>query len=234
MQRKTTLELMDQPSTDPVLVAESLADLAWMNRWLGPTATIGNQMGRLLGHSRPKRLRVLDVAAGGADMLAALDRWCGRRGIEFEGVALDFGRETVRVATAMLSGNGQAERIRIVCGDARALPFGDRRFDVAICSTFLHHLEGDDAAVAVREMARVSDLGIVVSDLRRGHFGQLGAWMLANTVWRRHLYTRHDSIASMRAAYTAREARELAKRAGLAVSVETQRWFRWAMRWKRS
>ncbi len=104
---------------------------------------------------------------------------------------------------------------------------------MAISSTFLHHLGADDAAIALREMARVSVLGIVVSDLRRGVLGYLAARVLAHTLWRRHRYSRHDGPASVRAAYTLAEARELAERAGLSPVVEAQPGFRWALRWRR-
>jgi hypothetical protein len=97
----------------------------------------------------------------------------------------------------------------------------------------LHHLEPEQAIQTLREMARVSAVGFVVSDLRREPLGYLASLGLAFTVWSRHSYTRHDAPASMRAAFTLREARELAARAGLEVVVEPQPMFRWAMRWKR-
>ena len=233
MRRTITPELVDQPSPDPALLAESLADLAWLNRYLGGTATMIHQLNRLLGGLVPRRLRVLDVGAGGADMLVALREWCQRRGIVLEAVALDFGRETTQQAAKNIESVG-CEVLRVTCGDARAVPFSDRAFDVAISSTFLHHVEEDDAVMTLKEMVRVSDLGIIVSDLRRELWGYVAAWALANTVWRRHHYTRHDAIASMRAAFSLEEAIALAQRAGLAAVVEPQLWFRWALRWRRA
>lgn len=225
---------MDQPSPDPALLAESLRDLAWLNRYLGGTATIVHQLGRLLDGRSGGELKVLDVGAGGADILMALARWCDGRRLGLRAVALDYGQETVRIAAAQLAGFDLDGAITVVRGDARVLPFRDRAFDVAICSTFIHHLEPDDAVAALGEMARVSALGCVVSDLRRSWPGYVAAWTLARTVWRRHRYARHDGPASMRAAYTLREARALAERAGLKPSASAQPGFRWALRWERS
>jgi len=233
MQRTITPELVDQPSPDPALLAESLADLAWLNRYLGGTATVIHQLNRLLGGVFPRRLRVLDVGAGGADMLVALREWCQRRGFVLEAVALDLGRETTLQAAKNIESAG-CEVLRVACGDARALSFSDRAFDVAISSTFLHHVDEGDAVVTLTEMARVSDLGIIVSDLRRELWGYVAAWTLANTVWRRHRYTRHDATASMHGAFSLEEASALAQRAGLAAVVEPQLWFRWALRWRRA
>jgi SAM-dependent methyltransferase len=233
MRRIVTAELMDQASPDPALLGESLNDLAWMNRYLGVTAGIVRQLGRLLDGRAPEMLRVLDVGAGGGDILAALaGRW-ERRGLAFEGVGLDLGVVASRIAVERLGARNGDKGIGMVCGDARALPFPDRSFDVAVSSTLLHHLEPRDGVLVLREMARVSALGMIVTDLRRGAAGYLAAWTLANTLWRRHRYPRHDAPTSARAAYTMAEARELAERAGLAAEIEPQRWFRWALRWRR-
>lgn len=233
MKRILVPELMDQPSADPALLEESLNDLAWMNRYLGVTAGIVHQVGRLLNGQLPDRVSVVDVGAGGGDVIAALGHWCRRRGIRFEGAAVDNGRTTVRLAAARLAESADGERIGVVCGDAQALPFGDRRFDIAIGCTFLHHFEADGAVEALMEMARVSARGLVVTDLRRSAAAYLGASALASTVWRRHRYPRHDAPASVRAAYTLGEARALARRAGLEAVVEPQPLFRWALRWRR-
>jgi SAM-dependent methyltransferase len=230
MKRKITPELVDQPWPEPERLAESLADLAWFNRYFGGTATILQQLRKLIGD---EALRVLDVGAGGADILMAVRRWCEARSIAFEGLALELRRETVRTAVRGLAVSGNDTGIEVLRGDARALPVGDGQIDVTFCSTFLHHLSRDDALVALREMARVSVVGIIASDLRRGRLGYLAAWALANSVWRGHRYTHHDATVSMRGAYTLAEARSLAEGAGLEAAVEPQLWFRWALRWRR-
>ncbi len=232
MKRILTPERLDGRRPDPLLLRQSLADLAWMNRYLGVAGGMTQQLGRMVG-GKVHRLRILDVGAGGGDILVALARWCRRRAIEFQGVAVDRGRETSRLARATTGETGESHRIRVVCGDALRLPFADRSYDVTVCSTFLHHLEPDQVIQTLGEMARVSAVGFVVSDLRRGPLGYLASLGLAFTVWARHSYTRHDGPASMRAAFTLQEARELADRAGLEVVVELLPLFRWAMRWKR-
>lgn len=233
MHRALAPERVDRPAADPELLSESLSDLAWMNRYLGVAAGIVRQLHRLIGDQRARRLSVLDVGAGGGDILAAVERWCGRRGIGCDGWALDSGRATASIAATRLAEWVEGGRVQVVRADARSLPFGDRSVDVSISSTFLHHMEEDDAARVLREMARVSRIGIVVTDLRRGRAGYLAAWTLANTVWRGHDYTHHDAPASMRAAFTIAEVRELAERAGLAARIGPQLWFRWALRWSR-
>ena len=234
MARLTIPELMDLRSPDRSLLTQALDDLAWLNRYLGGTAGVLHPLSQLLAGYEGSELRVLDVGAGGGDMLMAVGRWCERHGRAYWSVALDFGAETTRIAAANLKEWGVGERIRALRGDARQLPFSDGAFEVAYSNTFLHHLDPEDAVLALREMARVSSWGVIVSDLRRGIGGYLAAWILARTVWRRHPYTCHDGPASMRAAYTLGEVRSLAERAGLEAEVKPQPAFRWALSWERA
>lgn len=231
--RRRAAELMDQRSPDPARLEESLSDLAWLNRRLGGTSAVVGQAGHLLrGYGRGE-LSVLDVGAGGGDILVALGEWCASRRLSMRAVGLDRAIETIRIGRRRLGGTGWRERVGWVVGDARDLPFPERAFDIAISSTTLHHLDPTDAVRALEEMARVSDWGLVVSDLRRSLLGYASAWLLAKTLWRRHEYTRHDGPASMRAAYTATEARELGAAAGLAADVVARPPFRWVLRWRR-
>ncbi|MEE9245053.1 MAG: methyltransferase domain-containing protein [Gemmatimonadota bacterium] len=239
---------MDQPSPEPDLLAQSLTDLAWVNRFLGGTASLIHQLRQLLVGYQETHLRVLDVGAGGGDVLLSVGGWlAGRgargageaRGMRLRGVALDFGQQAVRFAAREFEREGRRADpdkkldLYVVLGDGRALPFADRAFDVAISTTFLHHLESEDAVQTLIEMARVSRWGLVASDLRRTVMGHLVTSVIARTVWRRHEYARHDGPASMRAAYSLREAAALAERAGLEAAVQAQPGFRWALRWRR-
>ena len=241
---------MDQPSPEPDLLAQSLTDLAWVNRFLGGTASLIHQLRQLLVGYQEPHLRVLDVGAGGGDVLLSVGGWLeGRgargageaKGMRLRGVALDFGQQTVRFAAREFEREGRRADpdmkldldLYVVRGDGRALPFADRAFDVAICTTLIHHLEPGDAVQTLIEMARVSRWGLVVSDLRRTVMGHLVTSVIARTVWRRHEYARHDGPASMRAAYSLREAATLAERAGLEAAVQAQPGFRWALRWRR-
>jgi SAM-dependent methyltransferase len=99
-------------------------------------------------------------------------------------------------------------------GDGLRLPFRDGAFDAALCSLVLHHLRPDDAVRLLREMRRVSRLGIVVNDVVRWWPGVWGAWAMSR-LFSRNPLTRHDGPLSVRRAYTRPELRELAARAGL-------------------
>ena len=130
-------------------------------------------------------------------------------------LATDSREEVLDVARAAVTAAGALEVV-VRRGDARRLPFADRSFDIAHTSLVLHHLEPIDAAVAIREMARVARHGIVLNDLARGRPRWLGAWLLVHLMTRNRL-TRHDGPLSVRRAYSLDEARAMVSGAGLRI-----------------
>lgn len=219
---------MDLPSADPREVRLSLEDLTAANRLFGGTASVRRHVARLLAGSAPgARLCLLDVGTGAGDVPAALHQWARRRGWAVWALGLDRGAAAIAVARARTGAGGA---LRLVRGDALALPFRDGAFDVAISNTTLHHFSGEDAIRFLRELRRVARKGVVVGDLRRSRSGYLATRALAATWWRGHRYARHDGPVSYRRAYTPLEVRALLARAGLSGFVERHRFFRLVVR----
>ena len=204
-------ELMDDPDQAGEELAHSLTDLRGVNRWLGGTRSVLKLMRSMTRGQTSGMIRVLDVATGGADIPLALAAWARARGLRPRIAATDFHAGTLAVARRSVAADPD---IIVLIADARALPFADDSFDFSLCCTALHHFDEDDAVRVLRELARVAESGVIVTDLRRSRAGLLGARVLAATVWRRHPVTRHDGPLSVRRAYTAVELLELARAAG--------------------
>ena len=101
----------------------------------------------------PHTRRFLDVATGTADLaIAAALRHPGVKivGVDFAAPMLAVGRRKVREA-------GLSERIELLEGDALALPFPDRSFDVTAVAFGMRNIP--DKISALREMARVTAPG---------------------------------------------------------------------------
>jgi SAM-dependent methyltransferase len=229
--RAAGAERMDEPDQDPAELARSLADLRAVNRWLGGRRIVLAHLARLAGRHPRSRYRILDVATGSADIPLAIAAWGRRRGVEVEVVATDLHPATLAEAGR----RSRAEpAVRIEPADARALPYGDGAFDLALCSTALHHFDRRAELLGVlREMRRVARIGGIVSDLRRSRPALLGARLLAATLWRRHPVTRHDGPLSVRRAFIPAELRDLAREAGLpGARVHAHLPFRVALTWE--
>ncbi|MDQ3556932.1 MAG: methyltransferase domain-containing protein [Gemmatimonadota bacterium] len=206
-------ERMDEPDVPRSELARSLADLREVNRWLGGRRSLFRHLIPMIRRARAAApLRVLDVAAGSGDLLIALAEWGRREGVALDLTATDHHPQTLALARSHTAGQPE---IRVEPADALGLPYPDRGFHFAICSTALHHFDPAQAVRVLAELARVASHGVVVGDLRRSLSALWGARLLAATVWRRSPMTRHDGPLSVRRAYTPDELALLAQAAGL-------------------
>ena len=210
--RADAVELLDSGCLSLPEVEQNLVDLARLNRLPGGTSASADGIRRLAGNRR--ELRILDAGTGQADMPIAF----GRRG--WQTVALDPNPDVLVVARRATENEPSVE---VVAGDVRRLPFTDAQFDVSHCSLLLHHLEPDEAVTALRELARVARLGVVVNDLRRGLLPLAATWVTVTTLGRSRV-TRQDGMTSVQRAYTLDELDDLLALAGLATRWRSSRW----------
>ena len=196
--RRRGVEHLDVPGVDPGVVRRSMADVARANRLLGGTRAVCLALREVLGELGP-RATLLDVGCGTGDIAERVVR--DARG---HGVTLDaFG---VEVAAPLL-GLASARGVRVMRGDARALPLPDRSVDVVICSQVLHHFAGRDALQVLRELDRVARRHVIVSDLRRSWIAAAGLWIVSFPLGF-HPVSRHDGVLSVLRGYTRAELRD--------------------------
>jgi demethylmenaquinone methyltransferase/2-methoxy-6-polyprenyl-1,4-benzoquinol methylase len=114
--------------------------------------------------------RVLDVATGTAGVAIAMARryGCEVVGIDQSAGMLEGARRGVERA-------GVEAKVKLVEGDAGALPFPDASFD-AVTFTFLLRYVADPAVV-IRELARVLKPGGVMGAIEFGVPGELLPWL---------------------------------------------------------
>jgi ubiquinone/menaquinone biosynthesis C-methylase UbiE len=213
----------DAASDDAAVWRGSLSDLDRVNAWLGGHRLLRTEIDRL----NPAPWSVIDVAAGSAGNAVYIATYLRSRGIRPRCVALDRSPRILSVAAERLGESG-SNGVELAAGDARALPFPDRSFDLATLTLALHHFDGDTAVLVLRELARVARVAIV-NDLRRSRL----AWALARFLFpffTRNSFTLHDGPVSVLRAYTPAEARDLARRAGwTSISVRKHPGFRFAL-----
>lgn len=205
-------ELLDLGVVAGAELRTNLADLARLNRLPGGSRASVAAVGRLVDGLPDAE--ILDAGTGAGDLPLAF----AARGWLVTGLDADPAvAEEARERTA-----GEP-RIRIVEGDAAALPLADGSIDVTHASLLLHHLDPDDAVRVLGEMARVARRGIVINDLRRGVIPLL-ATGVAIAAFARCRTTRHDGLLSVRRAYTLAELDEMLSAAGLQVVARSPVW----------
>lgn len=202
--RSTAHELLDGEHLDLLELRKNLREMAMLNRLPGGISDSVRAVERLLGEQT--EATVLDLGTGSGDFVRRLRR---RRHVEV--IASDLRAEVLEIAARNLAGTNNVSLLK---ADARAIPLADCEVDVTHASLLMHHFDPDDAVAALAEMRRVSRLGVVINDLRRGvlPFAMTAATVLALS---RAAYTRHDGVLSARRAYTLAELDTLAAMAGL-------------------
>lgn len=212
--RRPAAELMDAPDVDPAELDRALGDLRLVNRVFGGGhAAVAAAMAALGDTTRTQGIvTVLDLCTGSADIPLALLRRARRSGIDLRIVATDLHPGAVSAARTRTA---DEPAIRVEAADALDLSYPPRAFDLVMCHTALHHFDDDEAGRLLAGMGRVAARSVVVTDLARGRLALAAVRLLAGTLWRGHPVTRHDSVVSVRAAFTPEEALTLARAAGL-------------------
>lgn len=206
-------EHLDGPLDDEPTLVGNLRDLRLLNRLSGGVALSRWGVNRLLDGSADIGT-VIDVGTGGADIPVALMADSVWRGRTLEVTAVDSRNEVLAAARVARPSLERMQRLRLALVDPERLPYQNETFDVGHTSLVVHHLDEDAAVRFLAELGRVSRHGVVVNDLHRGPLGLLGAWLAGRFLTRNH-YTRHDSLLSVRRAYTIAETEALLRRAGL-------------------
>jgi len=157
-----------------------------------------------------REISVLDVASGRGDVSARAAAHLRLRGIDVKLTALDHSDQVLR----------RSEVKERVVGDALALPFRDRSFDVVTCCLFAHHLTPEALQRFIREARRIARAAVCINDLRRSR-AHLVAVCAGLPIFSR--ITRHDAVASVRRAYTLPEMRTMLHMAAPGARIQMHR-----------
>lgn len=195
MKRVVTPELLDSESWTAPELGVALGDLDRINRWFGGIGTMVSMLERVASRTGARRLSMLDVGGAGGDLAQAAARRLTKSGVELDILVAD------RAASHL------DHRLPGVASDATALPFRDNSFDVVGCSLLVHHLSPEQVKQFVREALRVCRRAVLINDLRRSPVHL--ALVYAGFPLFRSPLTRNDGPASVRAAYTPEDMREL-------------------------
>lgn len=196
------VELLDDRGADPVAVRLSLRNIARANRYFGGWSIVRTGLRRLLRHPHPGAVTMLDVGTGAGDLSQQARRWAARRGLEIRPIGLDQHGAAARLA--------REAGVAALVGSGSALPLGDRSVDIVLLSQVAHHLAPPAFHLMVRELTRVSRLGVVLADLRPSTLAG-AAYRLTGPLLGFDHHTVTDGITSLRRGFTtARLEAELA------------------------
>ena len=217
--RSTAGEWMDDAAATEPAFAGALADLARINRMsLAYRPTLAWLDG-LVERTGARSLSVLDVGAGGGDMLRAVAVWGARRGVALELYGLDRSPWAERYARAAGTPGSW------ITADLFALDPAER-FDVVLCSLFTHHLKDPELVRFLRWLEDRARLGWLISDLHR-HWLPWGFVWAAVRALRMDPMVVHDSTVSIARSFVRADWERLVAEAGVPARIRWAFPFRW-------
>src|ERR1051326_7145179 len=163
-ERSNEPELIDGTNYSFDEFIKALADLRRINRYLGGQRALVQHLFPMIEALGSRRVRLLDVGTGSADIPAMIVEWARARGICIEFVVLDLNTYATQEAQAQTASYPE---ISIVQGDALQLPFAEGSFDFVLASLFIHHFETAEAARLIASFARAARVAFIINDLRR-------------------------------------------------------------------
>ncbi len=227
MKQRRVPEIMDSPDLPAGSHHRALAGLERINYWSDSVGIVWEQIEPLLQPDRP--LRILDVATGAGDVPIGLWKRAKARNATVEIEACDKSQVAIEHATLNAQRHGVPMRFFVLDIFTDPIPSA---YDVIVSSLFMHHLDAADAVAFLSKLSVAARRRLIINDLQRS----LAGWLLALAAGGilRSRVVCVDGPRSVRAAYTIREAVELARQAGLnPVHIEPRFPYRFVMTWSR-
>jgi 2-polyprenyl-3-methyl-5-hydroxy-6-metoxy-1,4-benzoquinol methylase len=221
-ERSDELELMDDLSIQGEELELTLAEIERINRALGGYAPSLEALEALLPPGT-KKVSVLDVGTGSADLPRRMVEWGRRRGVEVRVKAIDLAETTVARARRLSFAHPEIDVALANLFDV------EEQFDIVHAALVLHHFPGGSAAEAIRKMFALSRLGVVVNDLHR-HFVAWASIKLITRFFARSRLVKNDGPLSVRRGFLREDLEAICRDAGVPPPELAWRpMFRWRM-----
>lgn len=204
MERIEKRELLDSNEWPDKDVACALGAIRRVNFLYGGHRMHKRMFQRISPPFQGKKLHVLEVASGYADVLQAASLLLMKKNISLKISLLD---RCPRHLPKVQNWNAALPKPDLITGDALAIPMADNSVDVVSCCLFLHHLSVDQARDFLREALRVARVAVLVNDVERKRINYFLS--LLYRFMDPSKLSRHDGPTSVRQAYTYAEVQEL-------------------------
>ncbi|MEL6534276.1 MAG: methyltransferase domain-containing protein [Bacteroidota bacterium] len=207
-------------------VFQTLRELATVNRLLGGNYITINGLKTLTrGWDRNRTLKIADLGCGGGDMLIKMHRWAKRKGLKVELVGVDFNAD---ITTFAKLNTTDYENISYQTLDVFSREFAQQRFDIVVCSLFLHHFTDLELSAFLSQLTQQTNLGIIINDLHRHPLAFYSIKALTRA-FSKSAMVKYDAPLSVLRAFSAGEWKEILREAS--IDEFRMRW-RWAFRWE--
>jgi len=192
--RSDQVENMDDNQFQGKEMQDLLADLDFINKWLGGNNIAIKGVHTLLkNQSTSKEITVLDIGCGDGSTLRSVADHARQNNIAITGIGIDFNDYILKEAARKSKSYSNIGYLNIdVFKEANQIP----PFDIAICSLFLHHFENQEIETLLRQIIQKTAIGIVVNDLHR-NWVAYNAFKLISFLFLKTETATHDGLISI-------------------------------------
>lgn len=221
-EKKELLDRDDIPFGD---ISRNMAELEFINRWLGGHAITRSGFRQVLNKISSRNtapIVVAEIGCGGGDNLQAISSWCIRNNISCRFIGIDKNPECIEHARRTLP-DLQADWI---VSDYRQALF-ESKPDIVFSSLFCHHFTDDQLKEQLKWMKENSRSGFFINDLHRHPLAYYSILLLTRIFSKSYL-VKNDAPLSVIRGFSRSDWNKLLNDADLPKA--HVKW-KWAFRW---
>jgi hypothetical protein len=222
--RSNEIEIMDDLDIKGDLLINSLDQLATINKLLGGNkVTIDGLKQILEGQNKSKTISIVDLGCGNGDMLRQVARFGRKNGYNFQLLGIDANQATIDYANKLST---KFPELTFIKEDVLSEEFKTHKYDIAMCTLFLHHFEDDIALDFVKTLVKNSTIGVLINDLHRHRMAYYLFKLV--TLGIKNKMTQKDGLTSITKAFKRKDFEKFAKE----IEFNSTITWRWAFRFQ--
>lgn len=224
-QRSETAEIMDNLNCSGPIVDQTLAELEFINTWLGGNAVTLSGLNKVLKNCASPSLKIADLGCGGGDMLMLIKDRLAEKGRKATLTGIDANPNIVAYAKKNTASH---DNINFKTLDVLSDEFRPESFDIVFATLFFHHFTRDQLIGLFTHLNSTTRCGIVINDLHRHPLAYYSIKFLTTTFSKSPMVV-NDAPLSVHRGFTRTELEEILNAAG--ITSYSLKW-KWAFRWQ--
>lgn len=226
MQRSAEKELLDAHDIPFDDIRKNMQELDTINTLLGGHAiTIAGLKGFI---REGQQLSICEIGCGGGDNLAAIAKWCKKKGIDVRLTGIDINPFCIQTAEEKWKQNNTLAAIPVhfIIADYREALIPEKP-GVIFSSLFCHHFSNEELVSQLQWMKANSSYGFFINDLHRHPVAWHSIRILTRLFSGSYL-VKNDAPLSVKRSFVKSDWIILFQQAG--ISTFSVHW-KWAFRW---
>jgi len=216
-------EKMDQQNLPVPTTQQALAEIEFINKWLGGYHVILNALASLQWTNQT--ITIMDFGSGGGDNLRVIADWATKNNKSVRLIGVDINPVMTTYAASRSTAFDNIEFITMSVFDNRLL---DIKSDITMNSLFCHHFDNSELVKLIQVMHQQATQNVIINDLHR-HWLAYYSIKLLTALFSKNYLVKYDAPLSVARSLTRKEWKEILHQAG--IHHYSLRWM-WAWRWQ--